>query len=1661
MSSRLCRLAPVLLLFASARPATAEEVTFEKGDHVAYIGNTLADRMQHHAWLETYLHALMPDKELTFRNLGFSGDELKRRQRADNFGDADQWLTKVEADVIFGFFGYNEALKGEGGLASFKKDLEDVIEGMRAHQYNGESAPRLVMFSPIAHEDLDSPHLPDGAANNANLARYTEAMRAVCEAKGVPFVDLFSLSQRLYAEADEPLTTNGVHLLDRGNRLLARAILTAPGSPLARLTDGPLPSDEEIAKLREAVLDKNYHWFSRYRVVDEYNVFGGRSKLAWFGQSNADVMMREMEIFDVKTANRDRVVWAIAQGSDADPQDDNLPEELVVKPNKEGPLDGGAFPYLGGEEAISQMTVQDGLEVELFASEEEFPRLINPVQMSVDPDGRLWASVWPSYPHWNPTEPRRDAIVILPDEDRDGKADDCIVFADELNSVTGFEFWNGGVLVAALPELWFLKDTDGDNKADLKIRMLQGLSSADSHHSANAMLLGPDGWLYWSRGIFNVAAIETPTHTYRSGRSGVHRFNPRTFEMEFHYPIGPNPHGDVFDQWGYQFANDGTTGTGGYVSIGKGKRPGDRQWFKKEWRPVAATGLLASEHFPEDQQGNFLICNTIGFLGVLQYEVQYNGAEITAVRTDDLLQSTDPNFRPVDVEIGGDGALYVADWQNTLIGHMQHNVRDPNRDHEHGRIYRVTAKGRDLIPAVTMSDDSIAEVLQNFFSETNNVRYRARIELSGRETADVLREAAEFAASLDPKQDAPGRDEAQALLECLWVHEEHRVPNMDLVKKTFRAEEPRVRAAAIRTLGHWAQHLQEGKPLTGHLPGWDALLIEAATDDSALVRAEAVKSAVEFADYQSAAPAEAIFAAATRPTDPELNDVLEYARGAIDVKGMLAEAIRSGKSLSPAAEAYALANASPALLLELERSPAVYQALLTRARIPDEFRLEAVEATAQTAGRTPLAQLAASLRTAEAEQWASLEDLAGLLPELVGDSAADQDVLRQILDDTRSDDVREAAYAAWLPAGDAEAIWNHATQSRERLGALLTSLGASGDPAVRERFAPRVRPLMFETPAALRSDADRQIVKPGPAVSFEYFAPNPKNVRNETLDELKPTLTGELDQFEKFVPGGAQDAFATRQTAGLVVPVSGDYTFHLRSDDGSRLYLDGEEVVNHDGLHGFNEKRGTVRLDAGVHEIVLNYFDNGGNDGLSLAWEGPGFSKRPIDSTVLRNARSGNLRQQALGVIADWPENPERKIDDFARLIADGDLLGPALRSLAALPGERVAERLPKERAKAVLDALLEQADAATPVERQSPEFSNLLTLAGELATAHRVPVGKRLADLRASIPVEADPKVMALGAEVYARESHCATCHQPSGQGLPNLYPPIDGTLWATGDEERLIRLVLDGMHGAIEVKGKRYSSPPLPPMTGFRQLLTDEEIAAVLTYVRNSWSNRATPIEPAKVAEMRAIDRGEDASFWAAVDLLKEYPLEDGRQPIEQPSLDGWVPRLVREWKANDFTEADLAAGGRSYDSGKLAFKRIGCTQCHQIEGEGGEFGPNLAQLEPKKRTAAFVLESLLNPSKEIEPKYAMRTYLTASGEVASGFVIAETDDEVRLKSDPLARDEPTVVLKSEIVDEMTSDQSAMPNGLLNYFTKEEVLDLVAYVRAGGEKDSEVYDE
>ncbi len=803
--------------------------------------------------------------------------------------------------------------------------------------------------------------------------------------------------------------------------------------------------------------------------------------------------MREMEIFDVMTANRDRRINAIANGGDLEVKDDNIPAELSVKPNKEGPLEGGAWPYLGGEEAIGQMHIHPNMKVNLFASEEMFPRLINPVQMAVDTDSRVWVACWESYPHWNPTQKRKDCLMILPDEDGDGVADEAKIFADELNSVTGFEFWGGGVLVAAPPEIWFLKDTDGDDKADVKIRMLQGISSADTHHSANALLVGPDGWLYYSRGIFNVANFETPTKTFRSGKSGVHRFNPRTFEFEFHFPIGPNPHGDVIDRWGYQFANDGTGGTGSYINIGKGI--GNKEWFKKRVRPVPANGILSSSHFPEENDGSFLISNAIGFLGVLQHRVSYNGADIRATEIEPIVYSDDPNFRPSDMEVGGDGALYIADWHNALIGHMQHNMRDPNRDHTHGRVYRVTYEGRPLLTPPKMKGKPINEVCQNFFAWENGTRYRARLELSGRETADVVKQVGDFAKTLNPANDDKSKDEAQALLECLWVFEEHRVPNLDLLKRVFQAKDARVRAAAIRTLGHWS----------GRVSDWEPILLEAAHDDSALVRAEAVKSAV---DLGGLASAEAIFVANAQPLDPEMETVLKYAKSQLDIDAMTREMLASGKKLSPAARSYVLATGSANDLERLDPSEEVYRTILSRTDASTKQLAKAIDALAKSTGSDKLKLLVELINQEQKLEKGNVVGLGKLLAaQPIDQLKSIQNEVEELAINGATADIKRLGYATWVAAVGPGDAFLAATKSKDRLRDFLDAVPVV-DQRARGSLFDKVKPLVFELPANMESETTTYSKQNGVEVS--YYSPHAANATNEAVDARLRSIPGLL-----------------------------------------------------------------------------------------------------------------------------------------------------------------------------------------------------------------------------------------------------------------------------------------------------------------------------------------------------------------------------------------------------------------------------------------------------------------------------------------------------------------------------------------------------------------------
>jgi mono/diheme cytochrome c family protein/glucose/arabinose dehydrogenase len=884
-----------LLGLASLSPLSAAPLELKKGDNIAIVGSGLADRQQHSAWLETLIHKAYPDLELTVRNLGFAADEVNVHPRSDEVPKIEQFLNMkpgttsgnleanpdrpskaTEADVIYhwgadfhanvilAYWGFNESFKGEAGLADFKKALDEYLKKLASADF-GKGKPRVVLLSPIAHENLKEPaNFPDGAANNKNLALYTAAMADVAKANSIEFVDLFKPSQELYAKASRPLTINGIHLSEEGDRQLAPVQFKAIFGKDAPGTDGT-----DVAKIREAVLDKNKEWHHRYRTVDQFNIYGQRSRIKYAdvndpknAPDNATIMGEEMAQRDVKTANRDKAVWAAAKGQSFTVNDDNLGKVKPVPPNRYGPIpfpkaDAAKVntsdkkpdvkaplrPYIdNGEETLKFIKVPEGCKVDFIASEKDFPDLVNPVQMNFDTKGRLWVAVWPNYPETTPTTKNFDKLLVFDIDPKTGKFTKVTTFADGLNCPTGFQLYKDGVMVMQSPDMWFLRDTDGDGKADSKERLVTGLDAADSHHETNSICYEPGGAVYFSDGVFHRTNVETLKGPVRNQNGCIYRFEPRSFRFDRYVPYGfANPHGRVFDYWGNDIITD-ATGNASYFGpafsghLDSGAHPKMKEFWNRPSRPCPGTNILSSRHFPDDWQGQFLDTNVIGFQGIFRAKVNEEGAGLKGETIEPLVEGLlgddqhegNPNFRPSGIAVAPDGSLYFMDWAQMLIGHLQHHLRDPNRDHQHGRIYRITYPSRQLLTPKKIAGEPIEKLLELLKEHEDNVRTRAKIELDTHPTPEVIAAVQKWEKALDKKD----KDYEHNRLEALWVHQWHNVVNVDLLNDVLKSPEPRARAQAVRVLCYWNDRVPDALAKVG----------AAMSDSAPRVRLEAVRA---------------------------------------------------------------------------------------------------------------------------------------------------------------------------------------------------------------------------------------------------------------------------------------------------------------------------------------------------------------------------------------------------------------------------------------------------------------------------------------------------------------------------------------------------------------------------------------------------------------------------------------------------------------------------------------------------------------------------------------------------------------------------------------------------------------------------------------------------
>lgn len=835
----LCGTAPSLL------GASGILDTPEHGQRIMSIGGAIGERMLHYPHFETELQLRYPESALEYYNMSRSGDtagfrahsarnspwafpgaEAFHPQTQSHFGEGhydtpDEWLEEFKADTILGFFGYAESFGGEDALPLFRAELEAFVDHSLQQRYNDTAAPMLVLISPIAFEDLsESKFLPDGREANRNLERYAEVMEAVAREKGVGYVNLFEPTRRLFASRKSEYTINGHLPNDAGYRAIAQLLVDA----LYGKSNRKSPASYE--QVYDGVVEKNWSWGNDYHILNGVHVYGRRYNP--FGDENYP---EEIEKIRQMTRTRIEALRVTVETGGAFEVDDTSTRELTeIETNYDTPIE-----FLDPQEALTRMTLPDGYKIELFASEKQFPDLGSPVQMSFDSKGRLWVSVIPSYPHYRPGDGKpNDKIIILEDTDNDGRADKQTVFADGLHMPIGFEIAEEGVYVAQQPNLVLLIDEDGDDRADRKEFLVHGFDTHDTHHSISAFSAGPDGTIYMAEGRFLHSQVETPYGVERMADGGVWRFNPRTWKLERAMQTDvSNPWGIAFNEWGELFLADASGGDNWWGLPLSAKAPHAyevekvAQFTTERVRPTSSAEFISSRHFPDAVQGDFLLHNTIGFLGTKQHtmEVDSEGGYTGTLRHD-LISSKDPNFRPVDMEFAPDGSLYLIDWHNPLIGHMQHSARDPNRDKAHGRIYRITYPSRPLVVPAKIDGASIEELLGNLELPEYRTRYRSRRELRGRSADKVAKAVKQWVSGLSPERENYER----LLLEALWVGKGVGKFDEALLRRCLEADDYQCRAVAVGILRDEFQQVEKA----------GLALLNASSDEHSRVRLAAI-----------------------------------------------------------------------------------------------------------------------------------------------------------------------------------------------------------------------------------------------------------------------------------------------------------------------------------------------------------------------------------------------------------------------------------------------------------------------------------------------------------------------------------------------------------------------------------------------------------------------------------------------------------------------------------------------------------------------------------------------------------------------------------------------------------------------------------------------------
>ncbi len=794
---------------------------------IAFAGGTNMVNMMEDGYLETILSTHYKNKQLKFRNIAWEGDQVNEQFRDVGFGSWLENIDSINPQIVFIQFGQMESLEGENMVPEFIQHYTSLLDSLEKRN------KQVVILSPIEPEPNlltanDETLLMNPLTNTAGK-KYFDAIQLMAQKKNYPFVDLYWTLRNI----QQDVTYDGLHLNDYGQQVAAEIIRKSLGITTSYT--------EEMQPLRQAIIDKNKIWFDYWRPGNWAFLKGDRTDQAFgrhWKERSQRLLLEEINQIAPLLNEAEEKIHSISKGKKHSIE---TPNHSPV-PVKNEDINNSV------KEELASFRLHKDYNIELYASEEL--GIADPSTMRWDEKGRLWVLCIPTYPQPLPGQRANDKLIVLEDKDNDGKADVSTVFAENLNIPLGFELGHDGVYLGEQTKLLHLKDTNNDLRYDTRKTLFSGFGTHDSHQTINSFIWSPGGELFFAQGLSIYSYVETAYGVKKAKRGGLWRYRPRTHELDNildQSTASDNPWGMNFGNWGEYFTKSNDTGI--YFSSPALVLSNHKALVPEIGATQIKSGIIEiarSKHLPADINGDFLVA---GYYNnkIERFKIEEDGAGYKARMVEPLLASTGKNFRPVDIKIGPDGAIYILDWYNPIIGHYQASLRDPQRDKTKGRVWRITAKNRPLLNRPQLENQSISTLLDFLKSDEYWVRYQTHRLIAAKKTEEVLPALTQWVKNLNPNE----KKYEHHLMEAIAVHAAFEIINEGLLNKLLKSKHEGARGYAAEIAGRWATRLTDPlktiEPLLSDRHPRVRLMALVAC--SQIHRPEAMKAAVKILNF--------------------------------------------------------------------------------------------------------------------------------------------------------------------------------------------------------------------------------------------------------------------------------------------------------------------------------------------------------------------------------------------------------------------------------------------------------------------------------------------------------------------------------------------------------------------------------------------------------------------------------------------------------------------------------------------------------------------------------------------------------------------------------------------------------------------------------------------